>query len=110
MSAQIEAELANHRQEIDGMKDTLNRTLTSLDKNTEAMSALTTQFAVYASKHDTVEQELSSIRTKQDLHSEHIAAMRPVVDGVRGLVWKVVAGSLIGGSGVAAVIVAIFGK
>ena len=104
MNQDIHAEVNSQRYELDAMKTTVNKVLLSLDKNTEAMSALTTQFAVYASKHDTVEQELKDIKAKQDAHSNYIAEMRPTVDALRGFVWKITGSVAVGLIGVAAIV------
>lgn len=104
MNQDIHAELSNQRYELDTMKDTVNKVLDSLGKNTEAMSALTTQFAVYASKHDTVEQELKDIKAKQDAHSDAIAEMRPTFNALRGFVWRIMGSIVIGLVGVAALV------
>lgn len=109
MSIEIERKLSEHEHRIASQEQSTSEVIEALKDLTNAMNNQATQFAVYASRHDTVSAQIKSIDTKVDLHSESIAAMKPVVDGVRGLVWKVMAGSILGGTGVAAVIVAIFG-
>lgn len=97
-----------HRYELDTLKDTVAKVLLSIDNNTMAQHAMTTQFAVYVSKHDTTEQGLKTLHNKTDIHAGKIAAMEPVVEGVRGLVWKIMAASL-GGGGVVAAVATILG-
>lgn len=107
---EIREKVNQHDMEISAIKESVGRTLNSLDENTRAMNALTNQFAGYAVSHERAQQDIISLSKKIDTHSEAIAAMKPVVDGVRGLVWKVVAASLLGGTGVATLIVALLGK
>ena len=110
MTAELEKKVNEHEHRISSQEQSTSEVIQALKDLTSAMNNQATQFAVYASKHDTSAAEMAAMKTKLDSHSETIAAMRPVVDGVRGLVWKVVGGALIGGTGVAAVIVAVFGK
>lgn len=100
---ELQQQISEHRYEIDTLKDTVSKVLTSIDNNTAAQQAMTTQFAVYVAKHDATEEKLRSLHTKSDRQAEDIAAMRPVVDGVRGLMWKVVFASLSGGGLVATI-------
>ena len=53
------------------------------------------------------EDEVKGIRDTQVMHGEDIAAMRPVVDGMRGLVWKLAASVLLGAGGVAAMFMGV---
>ena len=110
MTVELERKVNEHEHRISSQEQSTSEVIQALKDLTSAMNNQATQFAVYASKHDTVSAEIASMKTKLDSHGETIAAMKPVVDGVRGLVWKVVAGALMGGTGVAAVIVAVFGK
>jgi len=100
---ELHQRVQEHRYEIDTLKDTVNRVLISIDANTSAQHAMTTQFAVYVSKHETTENALSSLHIKSDKQATDIAAMKPVVDGLRGLVWKLLFASISGGSLVAAI-------
>ena len=103
----ISQKIERHAYEIDTLKDSVGKVLDSVNKLTDAMNNQATQFAVYAAKHDTVAVELDSLRKDVNRHSNELAAMKPVVDGVRGLVWKVIGASIMGGTGVAALIAAI---
>lgn len=102
-SESIQQQVHEHRYEIDTIKSTMERVLISLDNNTSAQQAMTTQFAVYVSKHDATTSQLESVVKKIDAHSQDISAMKPVVDGVRGLIWKIVFSSIAGGSVVAGI-------
>jgi hypothetical protein len=98
----LQQQVQEHRYEIDTLKDTVNKVLISLDENTAAQRLMATQFAVYAERHDTSADKLRSMDLKLSLHGEEIAAMRPVVEGVRGLVGRLVFASLMSGGLVAA--------
>ena len=107
MSEELQKAVNDHDYRLSSLDKSTDKVLAGIDRLTDAMNNQATQFAVYASKHDTVSAELSTVKAKLDLHGETLAAIKPVVDGVRGLVWKVVTAALIGGTGVAAVIVAL---
>ena len=99
--------IREHRYEIDTLKNTFNKMLSSMDSLTESINSQTTQFAVFAEKHDTVIEEQKELKRDVKLHSQDIAAMKPIVEGVRGLVWKVVTASVMGGVGVAGLATAV---
>lgn len=107
MNAEIKETIQEHRYEIDTLKDSLGKVLNSLDELTKAMNAQATQFAVFASKHDTVSVELTEVKKEIKVQAEYIASTRPFVESLRGLVWKIVASSVMGGTGVGVIIVAI---
>lgn len=109
MSAELEKKVNEHEYRISSQEKSTTEVIDALKDLTGAMNNQATQFAVYASQHDTAMTEIRAMKLKQEAQSECMAAMKPVVDGVRGLVWKVVAGALMGGCGVAAVLVAAFG-
>jgi hypothetical protein len=105
----LQQQVQEHRYEIDTLKETVGKVLASLDNNTTAQTMMATQFAVYAEKHDTSAEKLRSIEVKLSRHGEHIAAMRPVVDGIRGLVGKIVFASLASG-GLVAIMITFLNK
>lgn len=83
---------------------------------TAAMRDLTTQFAVYTEKHDNTDKTMQAMIISQtrmhDSITEHsiaIAMMKPTVESVRGLVWKVLT-SLILGMGGMGVLVSVMVK
>lgn len=110
MSDEINSKINEHNFRIGALEENSQRMIDAMRELTDAINKQTTQFAVYASKHDDVSAELKAVKAKIDGHGLELAAMKPIVEGVRGLVWKVVAGALLGGSGVAAVIVASISK
>ncbi len=103
----LHAKVESHDKRLSLMEDNTNRTNASLEANTKAVGQLVTQLAVYISKHDSIEDEVKGIRDTQVMHGEDIAAMRPVVDGMRGLVWKLAASVLLGAGGVAAMFMGV---
>ena len=107
---QIQQQMQEHRYEIDTLKETVSKVLISIDNNTAAQQAMTTQFAVYVSKHDTTEAGLKALHAKSDLQAIHIAEMKPVVDGLRGLVWKIVFASIGGGGVIASLATVLIAK
>ena len=83
---------------------------------THAMTGLTTQFAVYTEKHDHTDKALQALVASQTRihesvgkHSIAIAEMKPTVESVRGLVWKVLT-SLVLGMGGMGVLLSTFAK
>ena len=105
--AAIERQVQEQGYEINTLKDSLSGLVNSLQANTEAMTKLSQNFAVYASKHDANSEDIKTLQEKSTQHGEDIAAMKPVVDATRGLVWKIVTASFSGMIAVAGVVVAI---
>lgn len=103
---QMKETINEHRYEIESLKEAVSTVLGSLKDLTEAINKMSTQFAVYAEKHDMAHQEVVAMRKDVTEHGKELASMKPVVDGVRGLLWKLVLGTLAGGTGIAAIIVA----
>lgn len=104
---QMQEQINEHRYEIDALKDSVSKTLSSMNGLTDAINKQSTQFAVFAEKHDTVTKEIDSIKPDIKQHGEDIAAMKPTVESLRGLVWKVIFASLAGGTGIGAIIIAM---
>lgn len=110
MNADITAKVEDHGQRLTVMETNMSSLIPVLEENTRSNNELAKQFAVYASKHDTIEQDVKDVKEQLKDHGEQIAAMRPTVESVRGLVWKVVSASLVGGGGVAAILAAVIAK
>jgi len=107
MLDELNKKIAVQESEIHTIKALATGAITSIDKLTEAVNEQIKQFAVYAEKHDRVSEELKDVKTEVLDHGKAIAAMQPVVDGIRGLVWKVIFASVTGGTGVAVIVAAI---
>lgn len=113
MSNDLNDKLIHHDHRLSIVEQNTASVLGKLDKLTEAMYEQATQFGIFASKHDTigeevktVKEEVAQLNRKLQKHSEDIASIKPVTDAVRGLAWKIITGSILGGSGVAAIIAA----
>ena len=102
--ADLQQQVHEHRYEIDTLKETVGKVLVSLDNNTEAQRLMATQFAIYAERHDNSAEKLRRVDAKLTLHGEQISAMAPVVEGIRGLVGRLVFASLVSGGLVAAIV------
>lgn len=96
--------LNDQEKRISMLEHTLEKGFEAIKDHTKAVNELSAQFAVYAFRHDKIEQDVREQEKEQRLHSKEIAAMKPVVDGLRTLVWRMIAASLTGG--VAAVAIA----
>ena len=94
-----------------GKVDTLYELVGTMSKEmgacTGAMRNLTTQFAVYTEKHDNTDKTMQSLINSQiriheslNSHSISIAEMKPTVESVRGLVWKVLTSLILGMGGI----------
>ena len=110
MSDDINNKISEHNFRIGALEENSQKMIDAMSALTDAINKQTTQFAVYASKHDDVSAELKMVKAKIDGHGLDLAAIKPIVEGVRGLVWKVVTAAVLGGSGVAAAIIAMIGK
>lgn len=102
----IERTIDQHRYEIDSIKESVGTMSKSMTDCTMAMRELTTQFAIYTERHDGTEKTLKAVLDAQkettkiiNIHGLDIAAMKPTVESVRGLVWKVVTASVCGAGG-----------
>lgn len=104
MNADTNQKLSDHHSRIEMLEKSHSEVITALKDFTSAANELTTKFAVYSEKHDSVEEEQIRMRQKIDQHSEDLAAIKPFVESLRGLVWKIVGSAVLGGTGVAALI------
>lgn len=114
MNQEIEKKIQKHDTDIELLKNNFDRVVSSLDSNTRQSQELTKELTVYITKHDGLESRMkelqsanSSVIAMQLDHSNKIAEMKPVVDNLRGLVWKVASLVLIGGGGLAAIATAL---
>ena len=89
------------------LEHTLEKGFEAIKDHTKAVNELSAQFAVYAFRHDKIEQDVREQEKEQRVHSKEIAAMKPVVDGLRGVIWKMVGASLVGGGAAVAIAAAL---
>ncbi len=102
----IEKRVDQQEWELNAIKDSVVKMSQGMGDCANAMRDLTTQFAVYTERHDGTERALKSVLDAQvelikvqSRHSLDIAGMKPTVDSIRGLVWKVIAASVLGVGG-----------
>ena len=108
----IQAEVQKNR--VETLYDLVGTMSKELGACTMAMRDLTTQFAVYTEKHDNTDRTMQSLIASHEMmhksinsHSVSIAEMRPTVESVRGLVWKVLTSLVLGMSGIGFLISAL---
>ena len=94
------------KNKVEALYDLVGSMTNEMSACTHAMTALTTQFAVYTEKHDNTEKSLHALVASQtriqdsiNKHSVSIAEMKPTVDSVRGLVWRVITAIILGMGG-----------
>lgn len=104
MSAELEKKVNEHEYRIASQEQSTAEVIQALKDLTSAMNNQATQFAVYTSMHDTVQQEQNQLKSEVKQMAQDIAVMKPTVTNVNGLVWKVVGACLLGGGGIAAVL------
>lgn len=109
--AGLENQVQQHEYEISAIKSAVMESSASVLECTKAMRDLTTQFAIYTERHDHTEKSISSLESLvADLskitnkNTIAIAEMKPTVESVRGLLWRMV-GAIAAGVGGAALIV-----
>lgn len=114
MNQEIEKKIQRHDTDIELLKNNFDRVVSSLDSNTRQSQELTKTLTVYITKHDGLENRMkelqaanTSVVSMQLDHSNKIAEMKPVVDNLRGFVWKVASVVLLGGGGLAAIATAL---
>jgi hypothetical protein len=102
----IEKRVDKQEWELNAIKDSVVTMSQGMSDCAIAMRDLTTQFAVYTEKHDGTERALKSVLDAQvelikvqNRHSLDIAGMKPTVESIRGLVWRVITASVLGVGG-----------
>lgn len=117
MSDQLEKRLDDHDYEIRELRSNIKDLVGVVKESTQSMNNLAQQFAVYTAKHDSIQEDLKEVKETQketsaivQLHSQEFAAMRPVVDGLSGIVWKIVGAFILASGGVATAVVSMAGK
>ena len=83
------------KNKVEALYDLVGSMTNEMSACTHAMTALTTQFAVYTEKHDNTEKSLQALVASQT----RIQEMKPTVDSVRGLVWRVITAIILGMGG-----------
>lgn len=114
MSTELAQKIEKHEIKIGVLEHSFTEVVESLKDNTKSNHELIKTLAIYTTKHDGLENRMKELQIAQANtiniqleHSNHIAAMKPVVDNLRGFIWKVASVVLLGGGGVAAVVTAL---
>lgn len=117
MSDNLEKRLDDHDYEIRELRNNIKDVVGAVKESTQSMNQLAQQFAVYTAKHDNIQEDLKELKDSQkesaaiiQLHSQELAAARPVIDGLRGIFWKIITSFILAGGGLATVVVAFLGK
>ena len=106
---EIHSKLKDHQFEITTLKNSTGQLVESLNNSTVAMQRLSEKFAVYVEKHDSTQKDIEYLKGSVRTHGEDLASIKPVVEAMRGIVWKI-ASSVILGMGSISAIVAIISK
>ena len=108
----VQLQVEKHIVEIDAIKVMLVNNADAQNKATEATRELTTQLSVYCERSEHSKEKITEIKQdiakiQQETHSQglHIAAMKPTVEALRGVMWKITGGVIIGGAGLVAIII-----
>ena len=109
----VQLQVEKHIVEIDAIKVMLVNNADAQNKATEATRELTTQLSVYCERSEHSREKVTEIKQdiakiQQETHRQglDIAAMKPTVTALRGIMWKIAGAAIFGGSGLAAVIIA----
>tara|TARA_R110000851_G_scaffold268528_1_gene421251 strand:- start:98 stop:454 length:357 start_codon:yes stop_codon:yes gene_type:complete len=109
----VQLQVEKHIVEIDAIKVMLVNNAEAQNKATEATRELTTQLSVYCERSEHSREKVTEIKQdiakiQQETHRQglDIAAMKPTVTALRGIMWKIAGAAIVGGSGLAAVIIA----
>lgn len=106
---EIHSRLDQHHYEIETLKSGMGELIVELKESTKSTNELITQFAVSNQKHDENQKDIERLQIKSESHGELLAAMEPVVTGLRGVMWKLVS-AIIVAIGSSSAIVAMIGK
>lgn len=114
MSENLEKRLDDHDYEIRELRSNIKDLVSVVKESTQSMNNLAQQFAVYTAKHDNIQEDLKEVKEAQkeastiiQLHSQEFAAIRPLIEGLRGIFWKIISSFILAGGGVAAVVTAL---
>lgn len=117
MTLEIHEKLQKHEADIGEIKLVTKQVVTALDNNTSVVTENNKLMIRYMTKHDGLEEKITRLeRTQIEQGKELVekgkrdAANQPVIDAVRGIVWKIVSSVLLGGGGIAAIIIGVNGS
>ena len=114
MGENLEKRLDDHDYEIRELRENIKDLVSVVKESTQSMNELSKQFAVYTTKHDNIDGDMKELKESikecnamVQLHSQELASINPVVEGLRGIVWKIIGGFILSSGGVAAVVTAL---
>lgn len=114
MNADLERRIDRHEYEIETLKNGISEAVSAMRDVTKSVDSLASSFSVYTAKHDNLDSTMLELKNAQIeiiktqvQHGNDIAAIKPVADAMRGLVWKITSAVILGGGGVAMLIAAI---
>lgn len=111
MNPELEKRIDRHDYEIESLKTGISSATEAMLKVSESVDKLTNSFASYTVRHDNLDKSLAEIKLNQleltrtlVLHGQDIAAIKPVAEALRGIVWRIATSVLVAGGGVVAII------
>lgn len=114
MSDPLEKRVDNHEYDIRELRSNIKDLVSVVKESTQSMNNLAQQFAVYTAKHDNIQEDMKELKEAQkeisavvQLHSQEFAAISPLIEGLRGIFWKIISSFILAGGGVAAVVTAL---
>lgn len=107
--SEIHSRLDQHHYEIETLKSGMGELITELKESTKSTNELITQFAVSNQKHDQNQKEIDELQKEAKKHGETLAAIEPVITGLRGVIWKLIT-AIVVAMGASNALVAMIGK
>ena len=114
MSQEVALKVREHDIEIGILKNMMVDNSVVLKESVTATNKLTVQLGVYIANNEHTKEQVQVVKKSiEDLgvkvyaNTLAVADMHPTVIALRGLMWKVTGVVLLGGGGVAAIIVAV---
>lgn len=114
MTPELAKKIEKHDVEIEVLKHSFDKVVSSIDENTKSNHELIKTLAIYTTKHDGLESRMEELRivqtnivSSQIDHSNKIAEMKPTVDALKNLVWKLATATVLAGGGLATIIITL---
>lgn len=111
MSDDVGKRLDDHDYEIRELRSNIKDLVSVVKESTQSMNNLAQQFAVYTAKHDNIQEDLKEVKDSfkevsaiVQLHSQEFAAISPLIEGLRGIFWKIISSFILAGGGVAGLV------
>lgn len=104
--ADLTEEIKRNSYDIQSIKQCLMTASIDSHRVTEALQGLTTQMAISNTQYKQTSKSIELLERNMLEHSIAISDMRPTVNALRGLMWKMIGGGLTIGVGVASIVIA----